>query len=1154
MASTASPVLYRELDVKLPIVMLPVRLETRYFEVNSDLVELRVRIFPSPVHVTSARPGIDIPERDETIGYWRTRKTTGDTSPATDAAWQRLVQLFGDARAQYLRRILTPTTDASGGLVFPSVPLNPPPDDSTLLTGEATALPSRFFVAGYLAGGSRQFLVPGQKVPATVTAGPQGDPAAIRWQSDFTAAEAIGLGIRVQVPVATARYLKNLLVFGVREGTDAATSQSALQTLLERHGREHGVALLPAGTPTNNTAASRITAPTPARGVTPGRATDPGRLTLALGLDTNTFANASGTTASTDALVEAMHTALWPATLGYFLKPLMSPGVSDAAIARSKTLFQKYVRPRGPYPALAFGPQPLGVLPVTSLSRWCKVDGTGDPGAMVLSKLRNTWLAAADKAPRLGRSNDLGADLNAVLSQSPMSVRWLARGTQSILTTSFMNFVNLFQFRRAIVTLDDYQRTNELQPLGVDGPAFMLAWIFDDTSYRINLPLVAGPAAARNAALTANYISAVASAAVDALKAHNVNGASDRSLLYLLLRHATLQVMARAAHRFAGGNIEDPVFVSDMTKTVWARLKTPIAALENRTLSEVFAGTLPGHPDLQELAQHRTALTTLSKVPVGDLERLTAEGLDSCSHRFDAWVTALASERLAAMRTAKPLGCHLGAYAWLDAPPLPLVAARDGAAPIPDPDSEGYMHAPGLDHARTAAILRAGYIDRFAEGVQSPLAVDLSSERVRDARSLLEAVRNGATLTALLGDRIERLMVEGGTGPDLSAVREQFPLVDGSGRKRIDGLRAVDAWGKMPRALMNPVQVRMVAVMDAIGDLLLAEAVHQQASGNPGRAQPALAALDTGVTLPSEFSVVRTESNGSASTWRVVLPLAPEAMNTWIAGIIGSTAALAATVSTPGKADQTFTVAQLNIPAAGLLDYVKAGAEATGLSAAFAAKAGGGTVSYSPALQTALQAAYAIGRMLRSSRKLQDGDVGPNRTPLPSLAKKSARRQWLHDLGRVRPSVEALDALDFILRRSGREVPLRFLSVDKDVNVVFVGDPPAGPVTGLLLDGWNERTPATDATTGIAMHYDAPRSRAPQAILVVTPPNPAAWDIDSVESVLLETADLTRMRMVRPADVHGSYLPALYFANNFEGDTVATNFSSTGIIAQYVSA
>ena len=63
--SAATP--YAELDVGLPIVLLPVRLETRYFAVNADLVELRVRIFPSRLQVAVDRPGIDPIERDQTI-------------------------------------------------------------------------------------------------------------------------------------------------------------------------------------------------------------------------------------------------------------------------------------------------------------------------------------------------------------------------------------------------------------------------------------------------------------------------------------------------------------------------------------------------------------------------------------------------------------------------------------------------------------------------------------------------------------------------------------------------------------------------------------------------------------------------------------------------------------------------------------------------------------------------------------------------------------------------------------------------------------------------------------------------------------------------------------------------------------------------------
>ncbi len=40
------------------------------------------------------------------------------------------------------------------------------------------------------------------------------------------------------------------------------------------------------------------------------------------------------------------------------------------------------------------------------------------------------------------------------------------------------------------------------------------------------------------------------------------------------------------------------------------------------------------------------------------------------------------------------------------------------------------------------------------------------------------------------------------------------------------------------------------------------------------------------------------------------------------------------------------------------------------------------------------------------------------------------------------------------------------------------------------------------------------------------------------------------MRMARPSDVHGSFLPALYFADNLQSDTVATNFITSGFVVE----
>src|SRR5262249_48252179 len=99
---------YNELERDLPLVLLPVRLETRYFVAGAANVELRVRIFPAPVHVTTDRPGVNAVEQSETQAYWQTRHATGDSSDQTKAAWTRLNGLFGDPRAQWLQRSFTP--------------------------------------------------------------------------------------------------------------------------------------------------------------------------------------------------------------------------------------------------------------------------------------------------------------------------------------------------------------------------------------------------------------------------------------------------------------------------------------------------------------------------------------------------------------------------------------------------------------------------------------------------------------------------------------------------------------------------------------------------------------------------------------------------------------------------------------------------------------------------------------------------------------------------------------------------------------------------------------------------------------------------------------------------------------------------------------
>lgn len=1144
---------YNELERDLPLVLLPVRLETRFFAADATNVELRVRIFPAAAHVTTDRPGVNTAEQSETQAYWQTRHSTGDSSDQTKVAWTRLTGLFGDPRALWLQRTFTPTIAADGSLVFPSVP-EEDPQSADILTSEAIALPTRFIVSGF-EGNTLRFRVTGQPVPKTVTVGPHGPADAIRWQTEFATAETIGLAVRAKLPSAQAEALTRLLVFGLREGPDAATSQTALQTLFDRHSRDDGIALLQPGTATNNTPLARVKPLPSATGAVPSAGSDGARVASALGIDVALFAAVGGSAATSEPSVEAMHTALWPVTLGYFLEDVMSPLLSGPAILRGRDLFEKFVRPNGPFPVLAFGPQPYGVLPVSSVAFWRSAQSAPDALVKALAGMRPDWLAASNNAPRLGRGSDAGADLTAILSQSPMSVRWIARTLESVITAQRV-FADLdaAKLQTTIDKLHDTRVAREMTPLGLSGSPVVLDFLFNESSFYVRAPLVAPVDTPRDSPLAANYIDAIAKASVDALKNEQIAGASPKTLLYMLLRHATLLAMARSINIFPGladAAVNRMVFVESSNQTVWTGLTTPVAQLGNKSLSEAFASATL-NPALTDFAQHRAALNVLAGLPVGALEQLAAGALDCCSHRLDAWTTALATERLGSMRTTVPSGLHLGAFAWLNAPPVPAALSTDSATAINDPLSEGFLHCPGLAHARTAAILRSGFISRQNEAAQASLTVDLSSDSVRGARWLIAAIRGGANLPALLGERIERWMAEAGIAAQVGAVCGQFPLNDGSGRTRIDGLLALDAWKTPPAGALGTVAQRLATLVDATSSLLFAEAVHETASGRPQSAQSSLSALDTGVAIPSDFEVVRTSTDSSTLTWRLILPLAADAVAAWTASWIGPVDHLQAIVAHEDGTTTAVTAPQLELASNDLLNFVQTGPDAPALVARCLTAAGPGakTVTFSPELATALRTADALSRLLRSSKLLDDGDAGTTRALLPDFAAASRRKEWLHDLARVRPAVDALDALDFIARANQRDLGLRFYSGDNNLVLVSIGDAaPAGVVAGLLLDAWNDTTPGTNATTGVAFHYEAPRSRAPQAILIAVPPEPGApWSVNLVETILSETAELAAMRMVSPSDVHGSFLPGIYLTDNLANDAISTNFFTVSAV------
>jgi hypothetical protein len=158
--------------------------------------------------------------------------------------------------------------------------------------------------------------------------------------------------------------------------------------------------------------------------------------------------------------------------------------------------------------------------------------------------------------------------------------------------------------------------------------------------------------------------------------------------------------------------------------------------------------------------------------PDGMPDRRKRDAVDALARRPDVWISAWATQRLAALRSARQQGLRLGAWGYVEdlRPAPPLVAdewGSDLARPVyTSPGNHGYLQTPSLAHAATAAVLRSGY-----EAGTGAAAVDLSSVRVQRAKWLLDGVRQGQSVAALLGYRFERRLQEAGLAQYLAHFR-----------------------------------------------------------------------------------------------------------------------------------------------------------------------------------------------------------------------------------------------------------------------------------------------------------------------------------------------------------------------------------------------
>ena len=289
------------------------------------------------------------------------------------------------------------------------------------------------------------------------------------------------------------------------------------------------------------------------------------------------------------------------------------------------------------------------------------------------------------------------------------------------------------------------------------------------------------------------------------------------------------------------------------------------------------------------LARLRDLVQAGGTTAIATLERLMRGTLGLACYRVDAWLTGFASERLGTERVKRPTGLQAGGYGWLLG-----VRPREGGA------SQGHIHAPSLDHATTAAVLRSGW-SAFGTGESgSPLAVDLSAPRIRAARWLIEGVRSGQDLGRLLGARFERRLHDGRLDRHIDEVRAAVQRGAGEGgpaSRIVDGLLVARAYttGIETTATEDAVRAELEQVvtegsalhtavldtvtdLDAVSDLLTAQAVHALVRGDAGVAAPTLAATGSGDSGLPALDLPRSARGGRPVTVRVTGILAGDAV------------------------------------------------------------------------------------------------------------------------------------------------------------------------------------------------------------------------------------------------------------------------------------
>lgn len=975
-----------DLNDDYPILLFPVRIETRFHKDDSDNKFIWIRVFPDQISLENHEENVTPTELTNAKNFWTNIWEETDRDKCVDE-WNSLVLSYGPYRSAYLIEAVRPSnydTDFNVANTSPSFPATDPDLKYSTWTQGAfvRTLPDRFEFTCYTSYPAISFKTTGRVIPdkLAVSIDPEMDAstlegnAELEWMFNFTKAVNVGMGVKIPLdattdPAAYDNGFERIVVCGVRALTSHTQGQTLVESIFNSHHFTTGLNILKTGSNTKNaenrrsgfskynftnkkTYALECEGPLFGSGYTPANMPNGKRLSSALGVNDSTFHHVFNADGQDITNAMRMNGMIFPATVGYTMSDMFYPVFTDEEMKKTRNFFTSHVRSRGALPSISIGVQPYGVLPMSVQSRMVYSVSDIDKSFKedrdeVLTTMSTTWRSLSDAKPVPG-TDDPHNQFKDLVGLNPTTTKYYERkGVGPDYMWNSLNFNDrqtdaqnwvadgqtFFNDWKAGTGFNALNQTpmilkanylNEYQRLPLD--------IIDpfNPSEKRELPVLGGT--------PFNFLHWLANSTLKEIIEEDFTnigypgGTAPDSLLYRLLRQALLleyynvacdllgktpeQRREKELVNFSGDSGsggETPAAIGDSR---WAVFNEEYPASSGQTMGDFLDDpTTLTLPEAANLGDMKSNLTSLEHASTDELHLLTNEHTDVVSHRLDSWILGSFDERLKELRDDNPTGVYIGSYGWIEGLKRKDLTASTANLGSDFSDllnqkaidsNKGYILAPSLQHAKTAAVLRSGYEKNATSDSAKNKAyeINLSSQRVKEARELFSALKNGQSMGEVLGYIMERKLVDKGYQKFIYDLRKEFPLdeVDGvdteygdgaktSLQRVMDGKKILDSYttwdqnasewfndglqltpNASERTGIKAVMTHLEGVMDAMTDLGTAEAVFQTVGANSQAANAIMAGL-SGEVNPLETQVTEIRHTGTDVYNRMMLPL-----------------------------------------------------------------------------------------------------------------------------------------------------------------------------------------------------------------------------------------------------------------------------------------